>query len=816
MVRFSQLHQVCGGRVLASGVDRDIMLLATDSRKAVGNPQTLFFAIKGAHHDGHHFLAAAYQNGVRNFVVEQPVEETDFPEANLLLVPSSLEALQKLAAFKRGQFTYPVIGVTGSNGKTIVKEWLYQSVSPEYNCVKNPGSYNSQLGVPLSVWQMEAYHHLGIFEAGISKPGEMAKLQRVIRPTLGIFCNIGSAHDEGFQSRLQKIKEKALLFNECEVLIYCHDHPEIRSYLRANNPTERQLVGWGQSEGAQVLLKFKNSSEVELSGTFGHHRFHLPEVDHASRENLLHVICAMFQLGYSAHMIQERIGEIRPVPMRLEMKEGINGCQVIDDTYNNDLAGLQISLDMLKGSPYTRKTIILSDVLQSGLSNAALAREIASMVSPVATRLIGVGPVLSQQSQQFLDRGLDAQFFLSTDQFLQAMDGDHFSKEAILVKGARPFQFEKVVEQLQRKVHGTVMEVDLQAVRHNLNFFRTRLDPGVKLMVMVKAFAYGSGSVEIASLLQYHHVDYLGVAYADEGVDLRKQGIKLPIMVMNPAGETFGQLVEHNLEPEIYSMALLEELLRYLDGTPLKVHIKLDTGMHRLGFEQADEPALINALSRAPHLEIASVFTHLAGSETAEHDAFTKQQVDLFRGMYANLNKALGINAIRHVLNTGGILRFPQWQFEMVRLGVGLYGIDPSAQDLALHPVVRLKTVISQVKVVPAGATIGYGRRGVAPHESRIATIAIGYADGYSRQFGRGAGKVLVRGQLAPTIGNICMDMTMIDVTGIESARAGDEVIIFGPELPITEVANQIGTIPYELLTNTSDRVKRVFHTESF
>jgi alanine racemase len=810
MILFSELETIVPGKVVRLVADQEVRSLLTDSRKATITEGIVFFAIDGAHHDGHRFIRELYEKGLRHFVVERSVSLEALPEANVIEVVSSIDALQKIAARHRAQLDLPVIGITGSNGKTIVKEWLFQLLSPDYKIAKNPGSYNSQIGVPLSVWQLQPHHDLGIFEAGISRPGEMEKLAAVIQPSFGIFTNIGSAHDEGFASREEKIREKLKLFTPGTLVIHCQDHAPIERLIReAGLPS----LSWGLSSSSGIQVR-SESGKFTVSFKGKSFTLLLPFADKASVENCLHCVAAMIHLGYSSDVIQQRIRSLQAVPMRLELKEGINQSLVIDDTYNNDLAGLKISLDFLSGQHQKKKKrLILSDILESGLTDRELASQIAALVEKSHLHaFIGIGKILSTNKNLF---PANAVFYESTAQFLSGFDWDSIQQEVILVKGARAFQFETIAERLQRKVHGTVMEIDLGAVIHNLNFFRGRLEPDTKVMVMVKAFAYGSGSNEIANLLQYHKVDYLGVAYADEGVDLRKNNITLPVMVMNPSEESFGTLLQYKLEPELYNFRILRSFLSFLSGRSCAVHIKLDTGMHRLGFEENDMPLLIALLRENPNLQVASVFSHLAGADEAEHDRFSREQARKFKRGADQLSDALGYKPLYHILNSPGILRLSEFQFDMVRLGIGLYGVDPTQENIGgLKPVATLKTIISQIKQIPTGETIGYGRKGKAERPTTLATIAIGYADGFSRAFSRGAGKVLVQGTRVPVLGNVCMDMTMIDVTGMP-VKEGEEVIIFGPELPIQEVATSIQTIPYEILTSTSERVKRVFIAES-
>jgi Alr-MurF fusion protein len=806
---FSQLASITGGENLQFFRDLPVTDLITDSRKAVISEGAIFFAISGKHHDGHQFISKLYQDGIRQMVVERAPTVVN-PDCNILLVPSAVTALQQIVAFHRSKITVPVIGITGSNGKTIVKEWLYQLLSPEFKIAKNPASYNSQLGVPLSVWQLQNHHTLGIFEAGISTVREMANLEPVLKPTIGIFTNIGPAHNQGFGNIEEKIDEKLLLFKATDIVIYCRDHTLIHDAIRTMGI---RALDWGADEKASVRI-VKDKTGFRIISQTEDFFLQLPFSDLASIENCFHCVVVLMNFGFSAEKIQSRVSSLRAIPMRLELKEGINGCHIIDDTYNNDLAGLQVSLDFLAHqNQRSKKRVILSDIHESGLSDIALTKKVSSALSSAHIQhFIGIGPVLFSYQHDFPPGSV---FFRSTEEFLHNFDFNTLNGEVILVKGARVFTFEKIVHHLQRKMHGTVMEIDLGALIDNLNFFRGRLKPTTRVMAMVKAFAYGSGSNEIANVLQYHKIDYLGVAYADEGVELRKNNINLPIMVMNAAAESFDSLLRYHLEPEVYSFKILEDLADFLQERSCKIHIKIDTGMHRLGFDSEDVEGLVNLLAERPNLKVASIFSHLAGADESIHDTFSHEQGIRFRQTAELISQRLGYRPIFHLLNSSGILRLPDLQFDMVRLGIGLYGVDPTADESGtLKPVATLKTIISQIKHIPAGQSIGYGRQGKTARPTVTATIAIGYADGFSRAFSQGVGRVLVNGVLAPVIGNVCMDMTMIDITDI-AAREGDEVVIFGKELPIQQVAQRIGTIPYEVLTSTSERVKRIFVAES-
>lgn len=804
---FSELPAITGGKLIQLASDEVISRLLTDSRKAVVGDGAVFFAIRGERHNGHDFIRNLYEQGVRQFVVELPFDLKNYPEANVLLVSSSVAALQRIATYHRKQFCIPVVAITGSNGKTIVKEWLYQMLSPEYAIAKNPGSYNSQIGVPLSVWEIQPWHQLGIFEAGISRSGEMEKLRDIIDPDYGIFTNIGSAHDAGFKNREEKISEKLVLFSKVKKLIYCADHEQIRkAILNKQIPA----FAWGTKEDAQLKLITSGEEKfIEFNGK--HTRIAFPFDDVAGIENAMHCVALMLALNYPPEVVAERIGRLKAIPMRLEVKEGINGCLLIDDAYNNDLAGLQMSLDFLQHQrQHNLRTVILSDMEQSGIDDKRLVKEIALKIQQAGVgKFIGIGPALSRFSNFFT---IQSKFYQSTEEFLQSSSADDFRSEVILIKGARTFRFERISARLQRKVHGTVLEISASALVHNLNFFRSRLHAGTRMMAMVKAFAYGNHSVQVANLLQYHRVDYLGVAYADEGAELRHHHITIPIMVMNPAEESFNMLLSHQLEPEVYSLSLLEKLIRFLGGRRLGIHIKLDTGMHRLGFSEDDLPRLKEILQSHANLVVKTVFSHLSGADDPSLDEYTHRQAEKFIRMTHEIRSVCAERPWLHLVNTSGILRFPQYHFDMVRLGIGLYGVDPTTGYL-LQPVATLKTTVSQVRTVKAGEPVGYSGKGAADHDRLIATLSIGYADGFSRAFGNGKGVVMIHGKRVPVVGNVCMDMTMVDVTGLE-VREGDSAVIFGQDLPIEEVAARVNTIPYEVLTNTSARVKRVMVAE--
>ncbi|WP_421892321.1 bifunctional UDP-N-acetylmuramoyl-tripeptide:D-alanyl-D-alanine ligase/alanine racemase [Marinoscillum sp.] len=802
----SELASILPAEFIGQSHDHEVDTLVYDSRRASSSTRELFIALPGTHHDGHDFIPSLYQLGVRNFLVSRQIKAENYPEATFLVVKDTLVALQSLATHHRKQFDLPVVGITGSNGKTIVKEWLATILEQQWNVVKSPKSYNSQLGVPMSVWNLEKTHEVAVFEAGISKAGEMEALERIIQPTLGIFTNIGNAHASGFQSLKGKVTEKALLFAHCEKIICRLDHTSIVEQLR-NLPAT--LITWGINQPDAAINIIPSGSDFDFHYHGAHSTFRIRFVNPFDLENIFHAITAALVLGETNTNIQKAIDKLKPVPMRLELKRGNNNTHILDDSYNNDFMGLSIALDYLRQQPQKlRKTVILSDMLQSGKDPKALYGDINGLLEKHnIDHLIGIGPEMVQNQAVF---SMPFDGYLSTNDFLRSVPS--FSNETILVKGARDFELERVVHFLEEKNHGTILEVNYESITHNLNVFRQILKPRVKLMVMVKAFAYGVGVEEIAHLLQYHKVDYLGVAYLDEAVTLRRKGITLPIMIMNVDWSSFDLLETFDLEPEIYSLSMLRHFLEVTDNPP-PIHLKIETGMNRLGFQVEDLEKLTAMLLQNPQLKVAGIFTHFSSSDAAEEDAFTRKQAAAFDQAYDKLATALGYFPIKHALNSAGIMRWSAFQFDMVRLGIGLYGFDSSGTTNQLKPISTLKTKISQIKPVKQGDSIGYSRMGRADREGKIATIAIGYADGYSRLFGNGNAYVLVNGQKAPTIGNICMDMTMIDVTGLD-AKEGDEVIVFGEQPNIRELAKWAQTIPYEILTNVSQRVKRVFVSE--
>ena len=798
-----------------------ISLLLTDSRRLSFPEQSLFFALKTKTNDGHRYIQELYKLRVRNFVISDWNPEYDhMTEANFLVVKDTLKALQKLATYHRKRFNIPVIGITGSNGKTIVKEFLYQLLHNEFNIVRSPRSYNSQLGVPLSVWQINEKHTLGIFEAGISQPDEMERLQPIIAPTVGIITNIGEAHQENFLSSRQKCLEKLTLFNDCEAIIYDGDDPFIFNCIEAACLSHK-AIAWSRTDSDAPLfieaIEKKDRKTIIHCTLLGFNQtFTIPFTDDASIENVIHCMAVMLYLKPTSVNDASKFAKLEPVDMRLDVKQGINNCLLINDTYNSDINSLDIALDFQqsrKGGKKLKSTLILSDILQSGTLPKSLYKKVADLVSrKKVERIIGIGRDLKEYASLF---NLEKEFYTTTEEFIKSASFKKFKDELILIKGSRKFHFEQISELLEKKVHETILEVNLDAIVHNFNHYRSLLKPETKMVCMVKAFGYGAGYYELAKTLQEHRCDYLAVAVADEGAELRKEGISIPIIVMNPEFSSFNVLFENHLEPEVYSFRLLDALIRETERrgiTSYPIHVKIDTGMHRLGFQPNDIPELCKKLKDQSGLTVRSTFSHLVGSDSYIFDDFTHQQLDKFTQAAHCLEEGLDHKVIKHILNSAGIERFADYQMDMVRLGIGLYGVSASGQK-GLRNVSTLKTTILQIQNVPAGDSIGYSRKSYVQRDSRIAIIPIGYADGLDRHFSNGGGEVLINGKRCPIVGNICMDACMVDVTDIQ-ANEGDSVIIFGDELPVSELSDKLKTIPYEILTSISPRVKRVYFWE--
>ncbi len=809
--------------------DAEIIKLLTDSRSLVDAVHSVFFAIATKRNTGGQYVGELYAQGVRNFVVDSDSPEPlmqlyeSLADANVWYVRDVVRALQSLAAYRRSLFQMPVVGITGSNGKTICKDWIVQLLSLDHSIAFSPKSYNSQIGVPLSVWQMNENNDLAVFEAGISESGEMEALRNVIQPTIGLFTNIGQAHDENFINRYQKIAEKLHLFTHCDVLIYCADHKEIHSVVSEKESSLHiNRYTWGSAADNPVVLHETlvgdRNTILKVSCSNQLTAIEIPFVDRASIENAMQCIALLYYLGYDGTVIAQRCRQLTPVAMRLELIEGINNCLIVNDSYSLDINSLNIALDFVQHErQHEEKTLIMSDIKQSGMVEQDLYAQVSELMRQKGiSRFVGIGEALYRCQRQF--EGINSSFYLTTDDFLHQHPFSEFTNQTILLKGARVFRFEIIAKVLQFKSHETIMEVNLDAMISNLNYYRSRIKPTTKLMAMVKASSYGAGKVEVANALQFNHVDYLTVAYADEGVALRQGGITLPIMVMNPEEESFDSIIRYQLEPDIYSFRifrLFSETARLFctQGQSVPVHIEFDTGMHRLGFSGEDVDQLVNLFSDSSCvLRPQSCFSHLACADDPTMDQFTYRQIDRFRSWSNQLKEGLRMpNLCCHILNSSGITRFPEAQMDMVRLGIGLYGVSPEV-DVQRHltSVSHIRTRISQLKNIAAGEPVGYNGRWVAERPSTIAIIPIGYADGLHRKLGYGVGSVTIAGQKAPIVGSICMDMCFVDVTGIPCAE-GDAVTLFADARQLQEMAAAAGTIPYELLTAISPRVKRVY-----
>jgi len=810
-----KIASVCDGKLLGAEGE-PIRHIATDSRSLPAADHVLFIAIRGENHDGNDYIPELYEKGVRHFLTDRSPAIKDFPQASFCIVGDALYALQQLSGFHRQQFSGTVIGITGSNGKTIVKEWLYQLLSSEHRVVRSPRSYNSQLGVSLSLWQLSPAYDYGIIEAGISMPGEMERLESIISPEIGILTNIGPAHGKNFSSDLEKLKEKLQLFRNSDKLVISADTViEGRSLPELAADLGPELVTWSLSGDAAYRYRAgkpgKKGLQVKLDWKGATTQFVLPFTDDASVENLLHVITLLSELGIPHQQISRELSAIEPVEMRLQTLKGIHDSTLVNDTYNSDLAGLGVALDLLlQQQRHRKKIVILSDLQQSGLRDEELYREVAAMLKfRKISEACCIGRAISEHRQFFAP---GTRFFPDTKTFLAEFDPAVIRDAAVLIKGARSFHFEQITEQFQLQVHKTVLEINVNDLVHNLNYFRSLVDPGTSIMVMVKALSYGAGAHEIAGYLQHEQVEYLAVAFADEGIRLRAAGVELPVMVMNAQSGDYRKMLRSRLEPEIFSIQHLEAYIqecRYAGLTGQPVHIKMDTGMHRLGFGMGEVDALCERLT-APEISIKSIFTHLVAADDPDLDDFTGKQVEMFRTAANRIMECTGQQPLLHVLNSAGTERFPQYQMDMVRVGIGLYGQGLGKE---LVPVSTFKTVISQIREVNAGETVGYDRAGKVEKDAMIATIPVGYADGINRHLGNGRYSFYLNGSYAPTIGNVCMDMTMLDITGID-ATVGDHVELFGKNCPVNRMADQLGTIVYEVLTGIPERVKRVYIKE--
>ena len=803
--------------------DAPVTELLTDSRSLTYPQSSLFFALHTKNNDGHRYIYDLYTRGVRNFVVETlddiPLDEM---RANFLIVSDSLAALQSLATSHRRRFNIPVIGITGSRGKTTVKEWLYQLLRDDFDIVRSPRSYNSQIGVPLSLWDIDDNTSLAIIEAGISMTGEMKSLQAMIRPEIGVFTNLGSEHREGFYSAEEMAREKAQLFTNCDAIVYCADERLVADAV-APMLEVAQDTAWSRTNDScavAVSAVEKHSHHSIIHATINGEpvALNVPFTSDIEIQNAICCAAVMTELNISNATIAERMARLTPVDTRLSVVYGVNNCLIVADSYTSDYNSLGPAINFMQRRATDKQmTVILSDVMRESYREDDLYERISSLLNATdIRRVIGIGKEMCAHAMEF---SVDFQCFESTKDFLDKTSQGDFENEIILVKGAPEFEFSQIIDRLEAKQHQTVLEVNLDNVARNFNFFRSRLHADTKIVCMVKAFGYGAGSYEIAKTLQDIGAGYLAVAVHDEGVELRKAGITMPIMVLNPFVLNYKAMFSYNLEPEVFSIAECKEIIREAEKygiTNYPVHIKLDSGMHRLGFVKEQLPELIALLNSQKAIYPKSAFSHLAAADEDQHDGYTAAQFAYFYECCTILDEGIkGEPILRHILNTTGAVRFTEHQHDMVRLGIGLYGIKTvhDGSEDALRPVSSLRSVIISINEWPEGTTIGYGRNGVLTRPSRIATIPIGYADGMDRHFGNGATSMWINDHLCPTVGNICMDLCMVDVTDVP-CQVGDAVEIFGEHIPVEALAEARGTIPYEVLTSISERVKRVYFRE--
>lgn len=818
-----EIADLLNAELLSGGNNSRVRYLSLDSRKISESSATLFWAIKTSGRDAGDFIKELYDRGVRNFVTQKKINKKQLPDANIIIVDDALKALQSFAVSHRKKFKdIQIIGITGSNGKTIVKEWLAQILTPWFSVVRSPRSFNSQVGVPLSVLQINETHRIGIFEAGISEPGEMERLEKIIQPETGVFTNIGSAHDEGFKNKEQKISEKLKLFRHSKQMVFPEGQNEIRTII---NKTDflgnTRIYGWSKNDGMFSIInivKGENSSDIRIRYQKETYRFTIPFIDDASVENAISCFCTIIIAGFFRPEMLDSFTHLHAISMRLELKPGQQRCSIINDSYSNDLQSLEVAADFLHRQSRKESSVILSDLLQSGLAREELYHLVADILHKNrVNRLIGIGKEISESAGLFGSISHSA-FFSNTEDFIRHISAFNFHDETILVKGARKFSFEKIIGLLEEQPHETILSVNLTNLAYNIRVYRSLLKPETKIMAMVKAFAYGTGSQQISSLLEYVKADYLSVAYTQEGITLREAGIDLPIMVMNAEHGSFDKLIRYRLEPEIFSVGILKSFSCFLSEENLlnyPIHLKIDTGMHRLGFTETEVETLIEELGKSKTVRVMSVFSHFSSSENPADDDFTIKQFSIFKRVCEKLRSAIPYPFLRHISNSGAIFRFPEFQMDMVRLGKGMYGITDVPQIAGRLKIVNeLSTTISQIKRIKSGDVVGYQNKRIED-DKLIATMKIGYADGFRRIFGNGRGKVMVRGKLAPTVGNVCMDMTMIDISGIKGVREGDKVIIFGESLPIQKMAKWADTIELEVFTGISSRVRRVYFEES-
>ena len=820
MLLSNQIIQIIAPRnSIVADTSWGVSELVFDSRKLSFSAKTLFFAIKTAKNDGHLYISELIKQKVKNFIVSENLDSYKDYNANFYQVENPVLAMQQIAAEHRKKFNYPVVGITGSNGKTIVKEWLSTILSKKYSVIKSPNSYNSQIGVPLSVWQMNDTYNFGIFEAGISQKNEMAQLEAVIKPNIGILTNIGNAHSGFFENDKEKLLEKLQLFKNAATIIYSNDCQLIKYTLNHENFSHLQKISWGKDSGSYYRIvsqkQLQNSTIVEFSHTT--EWLEIPFTDAASIENILHISALLMFLGYSLSGISKQLHALSPLSMRMEIKEAQNHSIVINDTYSLDVNSLRIALDFLSTqTQYAKKTLIISDFEQVNWGENEYLKLSKLFENYNITKMVVVGNEMRKWHGFF--PVVEKHFYATTNELISHLEDVNIRDEAVLIKGARSFRFERVVQALQLKTHQTTLQVDLAAIIQNLHFFKKLLHPETKVMAMVKAMSYGLGDAELINELCYHQVDYLAVAYTDEGIALRQRNIARPIIVLGAEAAGFDLMIRYHLEPEIFNLFYLRELIKTLQNYPevknFPIHIKVDTGMHRLGFDEVETDEMLKLVNSCSQLKIASVFTHLAAAEDAKEDIFTQNQIEKYKSFCKKIETQISYPYLKHVSNTAGMIRFPEAQFDMVRLGLGLYGYSPVAEIQAqLQPVINLSSVITQIKKIKKGETVGYNRTFTAEEDMQIAIVPVGYADGFPKELSNGIGYMLVHHKKCPIVGKVCMDMTMIDVTGLD-VSIGDEVIIYNAENSLDKIGAIIGKIPYELLTAISKRVPRIYVRE--
>ncbi|UEQ75116.1 bifunctional UDP-N-acetylmuramoyl-tripeptide:D-alanyl-D-alanine ligase/alanine racemase [Chryseobacterium arthrosphaerae] len=805
------IAEITNAQVIGDG-NLMIRNIAYDSRIIYSTKNTAFIAINTHKNSGEKFIESAIDRGIGVIISEH--YDPEYNNVTWIIVENSVDFLQKLARYHFENSHIQSIGITGSNGKTILKEWLYQCLWNEFPTVKSPKSFNSQIGLPLSLLQINSNHKLGIFEVGISKPDEMEKLEHIFHPQIGLLTHIGTAHAANFSSEEQLIDEKIRLFKDSEVIIYNGDNSSVDQKIKKSY-SGRKLISYGFKKENNVFIKNNISRDENIIVEYFGEEISFPahQRDEATLTNAMALITVLKELNIENKKIVEKINLLKAVEMRLESIEGIKGNIIIDDSFNLDLDSLKTALQFLKEYNKSKKSLVLTDIVGVNVNSQELYEEVSELVNEQRfDSVFLIGDEISKFSELFKAKTYT---FIDTKELIESKHLTEIENQIILLKGARKFEIEKLKDILELRKHDTVLEVNLNAILHNINYHKSLLKPGTKMMAMVKANAYGLGSFEVSEFLQHHHIDYLGVAYVDEGVELRKKGITTPIIVMNPEQHSYQTIIEYDLEPEIYSFRVLELFYEAVQKSgydkKYPIHIKLETGMHRLGFKDFELDQLSETLS-GKNLKVQSMFSHLSSSDMPEERAFTLKQFEVFERNSSYLIEKLGYTPIRHILNSSGITSYSDHQYDMVRIGIGMLG-ESSDNEIQkqLQSVVSFKTVISQISMVEGGESVGYSRRYKADHLTRIATVPVGYADGIPRLIGNQVGSLGVNKTLAPIVGNICMDMMMINVDNIPNVKEGDTVTVFNAKPSLKEFAGYCKTITYEVLTSISPRVKRIY-----